>query len=57
MSLEQPSPAPVITKYPDAPLPGAFTKFNRKNILVQIPKFFMMCANIMMMVLKGHDKD
>lgn len=50
-------PSPVITKYPDAPLPTPFTRFNRKNLLIQIPKFFMMNANIMMMVLKGHEKD
>jgi len=49
--------SPVITKYPDAPMPTPFTRFNRHNLLIQVPKFVIMCANIMMMVLKGHDKD
>lgn len=49
--------APVITRYPDAPTPTRLTRFNRHNLLIQIPKFVLMCANIMMMVIKGHDKD
>lgn len=48
---------PVTTTYPDAPLPTRLTRFNRKNLLVQIPKFVMMNANILMMVIKGHEKD
>lgn len=51
------TPSPVITKYPDAPVPTAFTRFNRQNLLIQVPKFFIMCGNILMMVIKGHDKE
>ena len=49
--------SPVITKYTDAPMPTPCTRCNRHNLLIQIPKFVIMCANIMMMVLNGHDKD
>lgn len=51
------TPSPVITRYPDAPLPTRRTLSNRKNLLVQVPKFFIMNGNIIMMVLKGHEKD
>lgn len=46
--------SPVITKYPDAPLPTAVTKHARKNVVIQFYKFMEMSANIMMMVIKGH---
>lgn len=48
--------SPVITKYPDAPVPTRFTKFMRQNVVLQFGKFVAMCATIMMMVLKGHEK-
>ena len=47
--------SPIITKYPDAPVPTRFTKAMRQNVVLQLGKFIVMCANIMMMVLKGHE--
>lgn len=48
--------SPVITKYPDAPVPTRITKHSRHNIFIQFYKFVEMCVNIMMMVIKGHGK-
>ena len=47
--------SPVITEYPNAPVPTKWTKANRQNPITQGYKFIMMCINIMMMVIKGHD--
>lgn len=46
---------PIITNYPDAPVPTRFTRAMRQNVVIQFGKFVLMCANIMMMVLKGHE--
>lgn len=48
------TPSPVITHYPDAPIPTRLTRMNRQNPLVQVPKFIGLSASIVMMVLKGH---
>lgn len=48
--------SPVITSYPDAPVPTRFTRLNRQNPLTQGVKFLLMCGNIMMMVIKGHEE-
>ncbi|NLT30189.1 MAG: hypothetical protein GXX86_06985 [Propionibacterium sp.] len=48
--------SPVITHYPDAPVPTRFTRWNRQNPVLQFGKFVMACINIMMMVIKGHEK-
>ena len=45
---------PVITKYPDAPVPTRATVRGRQNVLIQFPKFVLAAGNIMMMVIKGH---
>lgn len=49
--------SPVITEYPDAPVPTKATKRGRQNVLIQFPKFVMASVNIMMMVIKGHADD
>lgn len=46
--------SPVITSYPDAPLPTAQTLRRRQNVVVQLWRFIVNAGNIMMMVLKGH---
>ncbi|HHW83667.1 MAG TPA: hypothetical protein GX743_07655 [Actinomycetales bacterium] len=48
--------SPVITEYPDAPVPTRWTKSTRQNPIVQFPKFVGAAVNIMMMVIKGHEK-
>lgn len=50
------SDSPVITSYPDAPLPTKRTLRRRKNVLIQLWRFVVNNANIMMMVIKGHDQ-
>ncbi|SEA24381.1 hypothetical protein SAMN02910418_01191 [Bowdeniella nasicola] len=49
-------PSPVIREYPDAPLPTKRTLRRRQNLAVQAVKFIGSSLNIMMMVIKGHDK-
>lgn len=49
------NPSPVITSYPDAPIPTRRTKRTRQNVFIQFGKFVGMSANILMMVIKGHE--
>lgn len=55
MSETHQTPSPVITRYPDAPVPTKFTKAMRQNPFLQLWKFISMSVNIMMMVIKGHE--
>lgn len=47
--------SPVITAYPDAPLPTRRTLRRRQNVIIQFWRFLVNSGNIMMMVIKGHD--
>lgn len=48
---------PVITSYPHAPLPTAKTLRQRQNVVIQLWRFVVGSANIMMMVLTGHKEN
>lgn len=54
--MTEPHSSPLITTYPHAPTPTRLTLLNRHNPVIQAGKFVGMCANIMMMVIKGHEK-
>lgn len=51
------SESPVIREYPEVPLPTKKTLARRQNLAIQAVKFAGSALNIMMMVIKGHDKD
>ena len=48
---------PVITSYPDAPLPTKKTLRRRQNLLIQFGRFVVGSVNIMMMVVTGHKEN
>lgn len=48
---------PLITSYPNAPLPTERTLRRRRNLFVQAWRFGVGSLNIMMMVLTGHKEN